>query len=383
MTAMDWSTVIGLINSLALVAVVIFIRRPRPTTGLNQALKDNRQELTANLKQTTDSINKQLTSGSKLQQEALEKLAERLEKRIQFLQTDNNKQLERMRQTVDEKLQATLEKRIGQSFKQVGEQLETVYKGLGEMKTLANDVGDLQKVMSNIKTRGAWGEAQLGSLLEEILNPEQYQTNVITKPGSADHVEFAIKIPGKDKQQILLPIDSKLPLTSYEQLIEASQGSDKDRVSNAQKSLVTAIKAQAKLISDKYIAPPHTTDFAIMYLPVEGLYAEVAQQPGLIDTIRQQYKISVASPSTILPALNFVQMGYRTLAIQERTSEVWQILTITRQEFGKFGDLLDKAQKKLTEASNVIESAGAKSRNIEGKLNKVQRLGRSETNQQA
>ena len=368
-----------IVNSVFLVVVAwLLLVRGSAGSGLDitKDLKDNRQELAANLKYSTDSINKQLGSGSKLQQQALEQLGERLEKRLRFLQTDNNKHLEKMRQTVDEKLQSTLEKRIGQSFKQVEEQLETVYKGLGEMKVLASDVGSLQKVMSNIKTRGAWGEAQLGSLLEEVLNPEQYVTDVVTKPGSNDRVEFAIKIPSKDKQMLLLPIDSKFPLTSYEQLMDASAKGDKTQVSAAQKSLANEIKTQAKRISDKYISPPATTDFAIMYLPIEGLYAEVAQQVGLVDEVRQKYKIALAGPSTILPALNFVQMGYRTLAIQERTSEVWQLLTITREEFGKFGDLLDKAQKKLTEASNVIESAGSKSRNIETKLNKVQRIGK-------
>ena len=371
--------VLLIVNSLFLV-VVAWLLLVRGSAGgeldITKDLKDNRQELAANLKHSTDSINKQLGSGSKLQQQALEQLGERLEKRLRFLQTDNNKHLEKMRQTVDEKLQSTLEKRIGQSFKQVEEQLETVYKGLGEMKVLASDVGSLQKVMSNIKTRGAWGEAQLGSLLEEVLNPEQYVTDAVTKPGSNDHVEFAIKIPSKDRQMLLLPIDSKFPLTSYEQLMDASAKGDKTKVLAAQKSLANEIKTQAKRISDKYISPPATTDFAIMYLPIEGLYAEVAQQAGLVDEVRQKHKIALAGPSTILPALNFVQMGYRTLAIQERTSEVWQLLTITREEFGKFGDLLDKAQKKLTEASNVIESAGSKSRNIETKLNKVQRIGK-------
>ena len=380
---MDLGVLIGITNAALLVVVLVLLNRSKSASSnpnLNKELQANRQEMTTNLKQSTDSINKQLASGSGLQQQALDKLGERLEGRLRSLQTDNNKQLEKMRQTVDEKLQSTLEKRLGESFKQVGAQLETVYKGLGEMKILASDVGDLQRIMSNIKVRGSWGEAQLGSLLEEILNPEQYRTDIATKPGSSDRIEFAIKIPSKDKQMLLLPIDSKLPLTSYEQLVEASTGADKQLVIQAQKALVNDIKVQAKKISDKYISPPQTTDFAIMYLPIEGLYAEVARQPGLVDSLRQQYKIALAGPSTILPALNFVQMGYRTLAIQERTSEVWQILTITRQEFGKFGDMLDKAQKKLTEASNVIESAGAKSRNIETKLNKVQRLGNSKAN---
>lgn len=342
---------------------------------LEKALKDNRDELNSRLKDSSDSINKQLLGVSKLQSDSLAKLGEQIERRLKMLQDDNNKQLDRMRQTVDEKLQSTLEKRLGESFRQVGKQLESVHKGLGEMQTLATGVGDLQRVLNNVKTRGAWGEAQLGSLLEEILNPEQYLTNVITKTGSNDPVEFALKIPGKNDQTLLLPIDAKLPLDRYEALIKAAESNDKTTLITAQKSFEAQIKTEAKRISQKYIDPPATTDFAVMYLPIEGLYAEVVQRTGLIDELRKKYKISIAGPTTILPMLNFVQMGYRTLAIQKRTSQVWQVLTATREEFGKFGDLMDKAQKKLTEASNVIESASAKTRNIEGKLNKVQRIG--------
>lgn len=377
---MDLTQVLLFANLAGLLLLAWFVSRGANggDTNIDKALKDNRAELSSSLKDSSDSINKQLLGVSKLQNDALEVYGERIERRLKLLQEDNNKQLDRMRHTVDEKLQSTLEKRLGESFKQVGKQLESVHKGLGEMQNLATGVGDLQKVLSNVKTRGAWGEAQLGSLLEEILNPEQYLENVITKKGSTDPVEFALKIPGKEGEMLLLPIDAKLPLDRYEQVILAFEQNDKAMHDAANKALEAQIKLEAKRISEKYIDPPATTDFAVMYLPIEGLYAEVVQRTGLVDDIRKKYKVSIAGPTTILPILNFVQMGYRTLAIQKRTSEVWQVLTTTREEFGKFGALMDKAQKKILEASNVIESASAKSRNIEGKLNKVQRLGAPE-----
>lgn len=376
---MDITTILLIANliGLLLIAYVINSRSSNSSDGMANEFKENRKELSSTLKDTNDSINKQLLGITKLQNDALGRLGQQIEQRLKSLQDDNNKQLDRMRHTVDEKLQSTLEKRLGESFKQVGKQLESVYKGLGEMQNLATGVGDLQKVLSNVKTRGAWGEAQLGSLLEEILNPEQYDTNVVTKKGSKDPVEFALKIPGnEDGQMLLLPIDAKLPLDRYEQLLAAQEASDADAHQAAGKALDAQIKLEAKRISEKYLDPPATTDFAVMYLPIEGLYAEVVQRSGLVDDIRKKYKVAIAGPTTILPILNFVQMGYRTLAIQKRTSEVWQVLTSTREEFVKFGDLMDKAQKKLTEASNVIESASSKSRNIEGKLNKVQRIGK-------
>ncbi len=381
---MDWATIITIINFVILLLLATYIVfNPSAAGGsddkaLQRALKDNRKELAGSLKDSSDSINKQLLGVAKLQSDSLGKLGTQLEKRLQSLQADNNRQLDRMRHTVDEKLQSTLEKRLGESFKQVGVQLESVHKGLGEMQNLATGVGDLQKVLSNVKTRGAWGEAQLGALLEEILNPEQYLTNVVTKKSSKDPVEFALKIPGKKDEMLLLPIDAKLPLDRYEQVLTAQEKGDKDEFAAASKALEAQIKLEAKRISEKYLDPPNTTDFAVMYLPIEGLYAEVVQRTGLVDDIRKKYKVSVAGPTTIMPILNFVQMGYRTLAIQKRTSEVWQVLTATREEFTKFGDLMDKASKKIQEAGNVIESASAKSRNIEGKLNKVQRIGAPE-----
>ncbi|MCA9349132.1 DNA recombination protein RmuC [Candidatus Saccharibacteria bacterium] len=372
---MDSVSLLLIANLSGLILLAFFVAsRKSNSPDIAEELKDNRKELASSLKDSSDSINKQLLGVTKIQSDALSKLGEQIERRLMSLQEDNNKQLDRMRQTVDEKLQSTLEKRLGESFRQVGKQLESVHKGLGEMQTLATGVGDLQRVLSNVKTRGAWGEAQLGALLEEILNPEQYLTNVVTKQGSNDPVEFALKIPGKDSQVLLLPIDAKLPLDRYEALLKAQEQADKVAHSEALKAFENQIKLEAKRISEKYIDPPSTTDFAVMYLPIEGLYAEVVQQTGMVDSLRKKYNVAIAGPTTILPILNFVQMGYRTLAIQKRTSEVWQVLTATREEFSKFGDLMDKAKKKLVEASNVIDSATAKSRNIEGKLNKVQRI---------
>lgn len=340
----------------------------------NQQSVALRQELQQNLHYTREALEKRLDALKDKNDGQLENIRKTVEYKLEGLQKDNADKLEKMRLTVDEKLQSTLEKRLGESFKVVSDRLEAVHKGLGEMQTLATGVGDLQKVLNNVKTRGAWGEAQLGSLLQEVLNAEQYETNVITKKGSNDPVEFAIKIPGNDGDVMRMPIDAKLPLDKYEQVLKAHESGDAVQVAAAIKVLETHIKLEAKRISEKYVDPPHTTDFGIMYLPIEGLYAEVVQRTGLVDYIRSHYKVAIAGPTTILPVLNFVQMGYRTLAIQKRTSEVWHVLTATREEFGKFGDLMEKAKKKLDEASNVIDSATKKTRFIEGKLNKMQRL---------
>ncbi len=304
----------------------------------------------------------------------LNQVRESVEKRLQLIQKDNSDQLEKMRATVDEKLQSTLEKRLGESFKQVSTQLESVYKGLGEMQTLAVGVGDLKKVLSNVKVRGTWGEVQLNSLLEQILTNDQYDKNVAVKQGSADRVEFAIKLPGKDddKKQCWLPIDSKFPLEDYQALIKAQESVDLVQIELLSKALENRVKSEAKCIFDKYIDPPHTTDFAILYLPVEGLYAEIAQKQNLIDTLQRQYRVTIAGPNTITALLNSLQMGFRTLIVEKRSSEVWSVLGTVRKEFGIFGELLTKTQKKLQEASNVIEDASSKSRTIVTKLNKVQ-----------
>ena len=335
---------------------------------LDKALKDNRQELSSGLKNATDSINKQFAN-----------LQTVLSTNLKDLRQDNHQQLDRMRQTVDEKLQSTLEKRLTESFKRVDRQLEAVNKNMGEMQNLATDVGDLQKTLTGVKTRGVWGEAHLGNLLLEILNPEQYVKNFRPRTESAEEVEFALKIPSQDGSVLYLPIDAKFPLTPFENLQKALETNETKAIDSARKSLHTEIKKQAKKIAEKYIHPPTTTDFAIMYLPLESLYAEVSQQTALIDELRRQYKTNIVGPNTVLPMIGMLSMGYRTLAIQKHAGEVWQILQEVQGEFGKFGVLLDKAQKKLTEASNVIESAGSKSRNIGSKLKKVQRLDMKET----
>lgn len=299
-----------------------------------------------------------------------------VETRLESIQKDNSEKLERMRETVDEKLHATLEKRLGESFKRVDERLELVHRGLGEMQTLATGVGDLKKVLQNVKTRGTWGEVQLGTLLDDILTPEQYEKNISTKKGSGDRVEFAIRIPAKDEkiQTILLPIDAKFPLEDYQGLIDASERGDVAEIERFSKALEVRIKAEAKDIMTKYIDPPYTTDFGILFLPNEGLYAEVLRRPGLSDILRKEYRVIITGPTTIAAILNSLQMGFRTLAITKRSSEVWEVLGTIKKEFTTFGDILEKTQKKLQEASNTIETASRKSRTIERKLGKVQEL---------
>ncbi len=306
----------------------------------------------------------------------MDKVREVVEKKLESLQKDNSEKLEAMRATVDEKLHATLEKRFGESFKVVSDRLEAVHKGLGEMQTLALGVGDLKKVLSNVKSRGTWGEAQLGNLIEEILTPEQYEKNVKTKKSSRENVEFAVKLPGNDDdvKQVWLPIDAKFPLEDYQRLVEAQEQGSLLLIEELGKSLEVRIKAEAKDIRDKYLDPPHTTDFGILFVPIESLYAEVLRRPGLFEQIRREYKVIIAGPTTAQVILNSLQMGFRTLTIQKRSSEVWTLLGAVKTEFGKFGDLLEKTHKKMQEASNTIEDAVTKTRTIEKKLNKVQNL---------
>ena len=306
----------------------------------------------------------------------LERLRQTLETQVQALQADNSQKLEAMRQTVDEKLHATLEKRLGESFQLVNERLEQVHKGLGEMQALAVGVGDLKKVLTNVKTRGTWGEIQLGALLEQILAPGQYATNVATKPGSDARVEFAIILPGQGGSAgvVHLPIDAKFPQEDYQRLLEAQELADAAGAEAAAKALEIRIKAEAKDIRDKYLSPPHTTDFGILFLPVEGLYAEVLRRTGLYETLMREYHVTVAGPTTLSAILSSLQMGFRTLAIEKRSSEVWMLLSAVKTEFGKFGDILEKTNKKLQEASNVMDDAARKSRTIERKLKGVQLL---------
>jgi DNA recombination protein RmuC len=322
-------------------------------------------------------FSKQLSALTQSNEQKMDKMRETVDERLKLLQEDNTKKLDLMRETVDEKLHATLERRLGESFKLVSERLEQVHKGLGEMQSLASSVGDLKKVLANVKTRGTLGEIQLGNLLEQILTKEQYAQNVITKKGSNERVEFAIKLPGRnetDNSEVWLPIDAKFPREDYERLIDASEQCKPGLADEAAKQLETRIKNSAKDIKERYIDPPNTTDFAIMFLPVEGLYAEILRRAGLFETLQREYRVVVTGPTTLAALLNSLQMGFRTLAVEKRTSEVWALLGAVKTEFGKFGNMLEKTQKKLQEASNTIEDAARKSRTIERKLRNVQEL---------
>ena len=307
---------------------------------------------------------------------------ETVERRLNAIQKDNSDQLNRIRETVDEKLQKTLEERLGQSFKQVSDQLQQVYKGLGEMQTLATGVGDLKKVLSNVKTRGILGEIQLGAILEQILAPEQYDTNVATRPGSRDVVEYAVRLPGSEEGGVVwLPIDAKFPGDLYSQLMDAYDQGDKEVIQGLQKQLEQRIKAEARDIRDKYIEPPCTTDFGILFLPVEGLYAEVVRL-GLVEVLQRDYKINIAGPTTMAALLNSLQMGFRTLAIQKRSGEVWNVLGAVKSEFQKFGDVLKKTRDRLRQADDELEAlVGTRTNQINRRLREVSSL--SEDNAQA
>jgi DNA recombination protein RmuC len=337
----------------------------RVERALREEVARNREEVAATLKGVGDSLFRQAAE-----------VAAKVDGRLHALQDDNAKRLEQMRQTVDEKLQGTLEKRLGESFRLVSAQLEAVQRGLGEMQSLATGVGDLRKVLSNVKIRGTWGEVQLGSLLEQLLAPDQFAQNVATRPGTGERVEFAIRLPGRGdgEAEVLLPIDAKFPVEDYQRLVEASERGDAAGVEEATRALEVRIKGCAKDIHEKYLNPPMTTDFAILFLPTEGLYAEVVRRLGLVELLQRDYKIVVAGPTTLAALLNSLQMGFRTLAIQKRSSEVWQVLGAVKTEFGKFGDVLEKVQKKLEEASNTIDAANVRRRAIEKKLTKVQEL---------
>ncbi|MFC5301034.1 DNA recombination protein RmuC [Azospira restricta] len=305
----------------------------------------------------------------------VEQLRQTVETRLAAIQGDNAAKLEEMRKTVDEKLHATLEQRLGESFKLVSDRLELVHRGLGEMQTLAAGVGDLKKVLSNVKTRGTWGEVQLAALLEQVLTAEQYAENVATRPRSNDRVEFAIRLPGKDDgEPVWLPIDAKFPIEDYQKLLEAQERADPAAVEAAARALETRLKNEAKTIREKYVEPPHTTDFAILYLPIEGLYAEVLRRPGLAEALQRDWRVSIAGPTTLAAMLNSLQMGFRTLAIEQRSSEVWAVLGAVKSEFGKFGEALAHTKKKLQEASNSIDKAEVRTRAVTKKLKAVEAL---------
>lgn len=373
--------------------------------SLREEIARNREEATANFRLEREELNRSFSTlnashlrqmgdmatqqsrqlelfGNQLSQLAmnneqrLENMRQTIEERLTVLQNDNNLKLEQMRSTVDERLHSTLEVRLGESFKLVSDRLELVHKGLGEMQALATGVGDLKKVLTNVKSRGIWGEIQLGNILEQVLTSDQYATNVVTKKGSSARVEYAVRLPGQGNEGeiIWLPIDAKFPQEDYLRLVDASEKGDQVAAEEATKQLEYRIRAEARDICEKYLDPPNTTDFAIMFLPTEGLYAEVARRPGLTEEIQRTCRVNVTGPNTMAAFLNSLSMGFRTLAIQKRSSEVWTLLRAIKTEFSKFGEALDRTQKKLQEASSTIDKAAGKSRRIERKLKGIEKL---------
>ncbi len=369
------------------------LRRGREEFG--QAARELREEVSAGQRSAVDTLVKTVREMGKSQGDYLESIARRVQElnesnasrietlrrtidtQLKHLQESNEKKLDQMRETVDEKLQTTLEKRLGQSFRLVSERLEAVQRGLGEMQNLATGVGDLKRVLTNVKARGTWGEVQLGALLDQILTPEQYARNVHTKEGSRESVEFAVRLPGSDgdpDSHVWLPIDSKFPQEDYLRLLDAADAADSDAVQKATMSLMSAVNRSAKEIRDKYLNPPRTTDFAIMFLPTEGLYAEVLRQPGQLEKIQQAFRIVVAGPTTLSAILNSLRMGFRTLALEKRSSEVWKILAAVKMEFGKFGDVLGRVKKQLNTAARTLDQTDIRTRAMARKLREVEDL---------
>jgi DNA recombination protein RmuC len=339
-----------------------------------EALLARLGEAARSQKDQLDSFARQLASLTGLNEAKLESLRATVEDRLRGMQADTGAQLDRMRRVVDDTLQSTLEKRLGESFRQVSERLELVYAGLGEMRALASGVGDLKKVLTNVKNRGIWGEVRLAQLLDQILAPEQYAANVATRPGSGERVEFAIRLPGPDPSReavVWLPIDAKFPQEDYQRLLDAQEAADKEQAERSLRSLEARVKAEARAVRDKYLEPPHTTDFALLFLPVEGLYAEVLRIPGLCDHLQRDCRVVVAGPTTLAALLNSLQMGFRTLAIERRSSEVWELLSVVKTEFGRFGDTLSRTKKKLQEAASTIDQAEVRTRAIERRLRRV------------
>jgi DNA recombination protein RmuC len=339
-----------------------------------------RQEVTEAVRGWGDSTVAAIVQLTTSNEQRMTQLRETVDTRLRLLQEDNSTKLDQMRQTVDERLAATLEQRLGDSFKQVSERLEAVHRGLGEMQTLAAGVGDLKRVLTNVKTRGTWGEVQLSMILEQVLAPDQYDANVACRPGSDERVEYAVRLPGQDGgaggggAPVWLPIDAKFPLEDYQRMLEAQGCGDTCAMDQALKALETRVKLSARDIQSKYLDPPHTTDFGIMFLPTEGLYAEVLRRPGLAESLQRDSRVIVAGPTTLSALLNSLQMGFRTLAIERRSSEVWQLLGAVKTQFGQFGGLLEKVHKKLEQASTTIDDAARKSRTIERKLKDVEEV---------
>lgn len=342
--------------------------------ALNTLLSERMDGLNSTVNQRLSDVEKQFREFREQSATAQEQLRKTMEERMTAMQTSNNEKLEQMRSTVDEKLQKTLDERISQSFKLVNERLADVYKGLGEMQTLAGDVGDLKKVMAGVKTRGILGEIQLGAIITELLSPEQYEENAVTRPGTTNRVEFAIKLPGEGDIPVYLPIDAKFPADAYHHLVDAYEAGDPEAIKAASAELEARIKGAAKDIRDKYVEPPYTTTFGIMFLPFEGLYAEVVRM-GLVDVLQSQYRVSVAGPTTLAALLNSLQMGFRTLAIQKRSGEVWEVLGAVKTEFGKFEDALARVQTRINQTGDELEKlVGTRTRQINRKLKSVAEL---------
>lgn len=341
---------------------------------MSDMINQNQVNMAENQKFQLQQMENRLKTFSMENEQKLENIRSTVEKKLTYMQEDNNKQLENIRTTVDEKLQNTLENKLNKSFETVSKQLQQVYKGLGEMQNLAVGVGDLKKVLSNVKTRGILGEIQLSAILKEILSPEQYEENVATKKGSRNVVEFAIKLPSDDDSFVYLPIDSKFPGDTYAKLVDAMNSGNKEEIEVCSKNLLRTIKSEAKDIHDKYISPPNTTEFAIMFLPFEGLYAEVVNR-GMVEVLQREYKVNVAGPSTMGALLNSLQLGFKTLAVQKRSAEVWQILNDVKREFDTFADVLEKTQTRLNQANTELDKlVGVRTRKIQSQLSKVQKL---------
>ena len=409
-STLTWIAAGGSLVAVVLLLIVIFRRPPSSSDQVGPALRQElatnrteaseaarllRGEVSEGLKGVTDTLVKTVgelgtsqrarldEAGTRIQRlsesnaQDQQKIRSLLDERLKALQESNEKKLDQMRQTVDEKLQSTLERRLTESFHVVSKNLEAVQRGLGEMQSLATGVGDLKRALTNVKTRGTWGEVQLGALLEDILTPGQFERNVQPKPGSREIVEFAIRLPGREDHPdsvVYLPIDAKFPQEDYQRVLDASEAGDASGLKQATDALARAIQTSAKDIHDKYISPPQTTDFAILFLPTEGLYAEFLRQPGRLEELQRTYRVVVAGPTTLSALLTSLRVGFQTLAIEQRSSEVWQVLAAVKTEFGKFGDVLTKVKKQLQTAANTIDKTGVRTRAMERKLRSVEAL---------
>ena len=349
--------------------------------NLADTLGRSGEQQALSLKRFSDTLIEQLRALSQSNDQRMAEVRTTVEQRLTAIQLDNEKKLEQMRATVDEKLHATLELRLGESFKQVADRLDQVHRGLGEMQLLAKDVGSLNRVLTNVKTRGIFGEVQLAGLLEQVFTPEQYGVNVETVPGSGARVEFAIKLPGRreDGAPLWLPIDAKFPREDYERLLDAQERADAPGAEAAGKAIETRLRVEAKTIREKYVAPPHTTEFAILFVPTEGLYAEALRRPGLMEALQREYRVTLAGPTTLLATLTSLQMGFRTLALEKRSAEVWEVLGAVKTEFGKFGEVLAKTKKKLDEASSTIDQAQTRTNVMTRRLKSVEALSEQRT----